>query len=65
MDWKLKFRKKPLYTSSGFWYDIVDGYINPRDWLEDVEQVKMVNQAVKLVRSFEKALFKNGLLEDY
>ena len=66
MEWKFKKGAEPQGSSSGFWYDMTDGgYIKPEEVLADPEQIKKLNEAVELVRSFEEALKDAELLNEF
>ncbi len=66
MDWKFKEELEPQGSSDGFWYDItVGGYIKPEELLEDEDQLKKLNEAIEIVRSFERALEDNELLNGF
>jgi len=66
MEWKFKKDAQMQGSSDGFWYDLIDGgYIKPEEVLEDVEQLKKLNDAIGIVSSFEEALHKAELLEEF
>lgn len=65
MEWKFKKDVPKQGSSDGFWYDIAEGgYIKPGEVLDDEEQLKKVNEAVELLRSFERALEAEGITEE-
>ena len=64
MKWKFKKNAEPQ-GSGDFWYDITDGgYIKPQDVLSDKVQLKKLQQAVELVKSFQYALTESELLNE-
>ena len=66
MNWKFKKEPEKQGSSSGFWYDLTDGgYIKPEEILEDAEQLEKLEDAIEIVRSFEVALEKNELLNEF
>lgn len=66
LDWKFKKAAEKQGSSDGFWYDITSGgYIMPEEVLEDKDQIAQVTQAVDLLLSFEAALQKADLLEEF
>lgn len=65
MNWKFKKDVPPQGSSDGFWYDITDGgYIKPEEILDDQVQLDTVNEAIKVLKSFEMALEAEGITED-
>lgn len=45
-------RDEPFYTSDPY-YDMFDGgYIKPKDFLKDEEQIKIVDDAIKTIKAF-------------
>lgn len=66
INWKFKENAEPQGSSNGFWYDLTDGvYIDLESVLEDPKQILELQQAIDLLRNFEKALEENGLLNDF
>ena len=65
MKWIFIEGAEPQGSSDGFWYDINQGYIAPEKVLADKSQLKVLNDALDVVRSFEEALSDNGLLEEF
>ena len=65
VNWKFKEGAKPQGSSDGFWYDITNGYIEPELLLANAEQLKQLNAAIELVRSFEAAMEKVELLNEF
>lgn len=66
IDWKFKENAEPQGSSDGFWYDITDGgYIDPEELLAENEQLVKLEDALEIVRSFEKALKDNELLNEF
>lgn len=66
MEWKFKKNAEPQGSSDGFWYDITwGGYIKPEELLEDPTQLKQLQEAIKLVKSFEKALQDAELINEF
>ena len=53
------FKEGVEVLSDEFWYDLTDGgYIKPAEVLADGEQAKKLQDAVDLVRSFERAIYE-------
>ena len=66
IDWKIKKDAEPQGSSNGFWYDLtVGGYIKPEEILEDKNQLEKLEDALVLVRSFEDALKRTELLNEF
>jgi len=66
MEWNFKDDAKPQGSSDGFWYDLTDGgYIDPDVLLADAEQIKLIDDAIKLLLSFQSALEENELLNEF
>ena len=66
LKWRFKPTAKPQGSSDGFWYDLTDGgYLKPEACLADPMQVKAVQEAVALLRSFEQALTDAELLNEF
>jgi len=66
MDWKFKKDIPPQGSSDGFWYDITDGgYIRPKEILGDEEQLKILNEALRIVSNFEWTIKSKGILEQF
>ena len=66
INWKFKNDAEPQGSSSGFWYDLIDGgYIRPEELLKDEKQLKELENAIEIVKSFEQALEDNELLIEY
>lgn len=66
IEWKFKKESPMQGSSDGFWYDITDGgYVRPDQVLSDPGQLKKLNDAIEIVESFEKALEKAGLLNEF
>lgn len=64
INFKFNNEQKVIYTDDPL-YDLFDGgYIHPEHMLTDLEQVKMVQAAVEIVREFLDAAFKEGYLDD-
>ena len=65
-EWKFKENAPVQGSSDGFWYDITDGgYVKPELVLDDEEQLQMLQDAIKLVKSFETALLSADLLKEF
>ena len=63
--WQIDKDAEPHCSSESFWYDLTDGgYLEIDDYLTDVDQIKKVGDAIKLIQSLEQALDKAGLLEE-
>lgn len=53
----------PVVTSD-FWYDLFEGgYVKAADLLTDPAEVKLVKDAVKVIRQFKAALIEHDKLE--
>lgn len=66
MDWKFKKNAKKQGSSDGFWYGLTDGgYINPEEVLADQSQLKQLQDAVSLVKDFERAMEDAELIEEF
>lgn len=64
--WKFKEDAEPQGSSSGFWYDIIDGgYIKPEELLADKEQLDRLKEALEIVGSFEEAMEDNELVNEF
>ena len=42
-----------IEVGDGFWYSINEGYIDPEKILSNPEQLKQLNEALSIIRSFE------------
>ena len=50
------FKKNASIETDDFWYDLFEGgYIKPSKLLENKEEVKRVNEAIKTLKEFCKA----------
>lgn len=49
---KYKFTDKKPVTSE-FWYDICEGYLNPKDFSDDPDTVRAIKDAIKLLQKLE------------
>ena len=66
MEWKFKKDAESQGSSDGFWYDLTGGgYITPEDILEDSIQLSKLERAIGVVRSFENALERNDLINEF
>lgn len=66
IDWKFKEGVGPQGSSDGFWYDITDGgYIRPRELLRDENQLKELEKALSIVKSFEGAMEMEELINEF
>ena len=64
--WQFKKGLERVGGSDGFWYDITDGgYIQAKDLLEDLFQVRAVEDAIKVLEEFKGALEANELLNEF
>lgn len=60
MKWKIDAE----IITSDFWYDITDGgYINPCDLLENDDDVKRVEEAIKILLEFKNSAENNNIIE--
>lgn len=60
-DWKLKpFIPTYDIENNDFWYDLtMGGYIKIEDYLSDGSQINKLEDAINIVRSFERLLEEN------
>jgi len=66
INWKFKENIEPVGTSNDFWYDLtLGGYIIPEKILADKNQIKIINETIKILQSFEEALTENDLLNEF
>lgn len=66
ISWKFKKEIPPQGSSNEFWYDLTDGgYIKPEQILEDQKQLKIVNDAIKVLWSFQEALGEAKILHEF
>lgn len=66
MDWQFKQDAPMQGSSNDFWYDMTDGgYIKPELVLADAEQLRLVSEAVALLKDFERALEDACLLNEF
>ena len=63
--WDFMSGADPVFKTDGFWYLINEGYINPKKLLANEEQIKIVEDALEILKSFEEELIYQGLLEEY
>lgn len=64
--WNFKKDAEPQGSSNGFWYDLTSGgYIKPSMFLDDISQIKKIEDAIKLLISFEEALKDNELINEF
>lgn len=63
---KFKFKEGTSIVTDDFWHDLIGGggYIKPAEILEDEEQIKAVQEAMKLLQSLEEQLRDEELIED-
>ena len=65
-EWDFKKDAEKCGSSDGMWYDLTDGgYINPEELLEYKEQREQLYEAIRCLESFEAALKKANLLEEF
>lgn len=65
-DWDFSKDAKPQGSSDGFWYDLTDGgYIDIKAVLKHEDQIKKLQDAIDVVHSFEIALEREGLLNEF
>ena len=51
----MKWKENAEIVTSDFWYDLIDGgYIKPKDLLEDEEEIKRVEEAIKVLEEFKR-----------
>ena len=49
----MKIKNKCKASTSDFWYDLTDGgYIKPEDICADIEDVRLVKDAIKIIQEF-------------
>lgn len=64
MKFEFKPRDEAYGSCDGFWYDLTDGgYIKPTEFLVNLEQVKAVEDAVKLLESFKSQAEEAGVMD--
>ena len=49
----MKLKKNCGVSSSEFWYDLVDGYLNLDDMIEDELNIKKIRDAIRVLKDFE------------
>jgi len=60
----MKWKENAEIVTSDFWYDLTDGgYIKPKDLLEDEEEIKRVEEAIKVLEEFKQSAEDNDVLE--
>lgn len=60
----MKWKKNAEIVTSDFWYDLTDGgYIIPSELLEDEEEIKEVEHAIKVLENFKRSAEENEILE--
>jgi hypothetical protein len=65
VEWKFKKDLEPC-GSGDTWYDLTDGgYIEPKDILQDKDQLEILQNAIHTVRSFIWALEDADLLNEF
>lgn len=52
----MQLRENVTVSTSEFWYDVFEGYINPSDFLANEVDVKAVEDAIKLLNEFSNTL---------
>jgi len=59
----MKYKKK--ITTDDFWYDLFEGsYINPRKVLANKDDVKRVEEAIKILLEFKQAGEDQNMIEE-
>jgi len=52
-----------LIVHNDFWYDItIGGYIKPRELLKNEEDIKRVEDAIKVLEEFNKSAEESGIV---
>lgn len=52
----MKWKENAEIVTSDFWYDLTaGGYIKPKDLLEDDEDIKRVEEAIKVLKEFKRS----------
>lgn len=60
----MKWKKDAEIVTSDFWYDLTDGgYIKPSELLDDADEAKKVEDAIKIVEEFKRSAEENNILE--
>jgi hypothetical protein len=62
MNWNFKKDAEPVVTGD-YWYDLTNGYLDLQQLLVNEDQIKKLQDAIKTIESFEKAMQEAGLLE--
>jgi hypothetical protein len=58
----MKFKKE--ITTADFWYDLFEGgYIKPEKVLESKDDAKRVQEAIKVLKEFQKAGEEQDMIE--
>jgi hypothetical protein len=63
MQWTFKKDAEPA-GSGDTWYDLTEGYIDPKKLLANKEQIKTINDAIATVLDFLDALENAELLRE-
>ena len=58
----MKYKK--VITTADFWYDLFEGgYIKPKEVLENKEDIKKVEEAIKVLKTFQNAGEDQDMIE--
>lgn len=60
----MKWKKDVEIVTSDFWYDLTDGgYIKPSELLEDENEIKQVEQAIKVLKEFKRSAENEDIIQ--
>ena len=51
----MKIKNNVEASTSEFWYDLTNGYLNPEEILEDENDIERVTQAIISIMDFEQS----------
>lgn len=60
----MKFKESATIVTDDFWYDLLEGYINPEELLQDQKDIVRVHRAIATIRLFEMEAVKQGVIEE-
>lgn len=63
-DIEFEFKDNVSVSSSEYWYDLNEGYINPEKLLKNKEQIDKVNEAIKTINEFFSQAEEKGIIEE-
>lgn len=62
MTWKFK-KNMDVISTSDFWYDLTEGYIEPENILSDKKQIQEVEDAIDLLENFRDTMLTQERME--